>query len=194
MSDVVAVVRAVTEAMESLGIVYWVGGSLASSVYGTPRLTQDVDMVADLKEEQVDALVAALEAEFYIDGEAARRAIRERRSFNVIHLDTMYKTDIFVLGATRHAQEEKQRRRRKRLGPETDAPAVYFCSAEDIILQKLRWYRKGGSISEKQWNDVLGVMKVQAKTLDYTYLRQWAIDLNINDLLDRALNDAGLSD
>jgi hypothetical protein len=192
MPDAVAVAQAVANALESLGVVYWIGGSMASSIYGTPRSTQDVDFVAELKEEQVDALVAALEAEFYIDGEAIRRAIRSRRSFNLIHLDTMYKADIFVLGADHHAQEEKKRRRKERLGPEPDAPTAYFCSAEDIILQKLLWYRKGGNISDRQWNDVLSVMKVQANNLDLNYLRTWAIDLNINDLLDKALIDAGL--
>ncbi len=194
MADAVAVAQAVAEALEKLGIIYWIGGSMASSIYGTPRSTQDVDFVAELKEEQVDALVDALKDEFYIDGEAVRRAIRTRRSFNVIHLDTMYKADIFVLGADRHAQEEKERRRKERLGSEPDAPTAYFCSAEDIILQKLVWYRKGGNISDRQWNDVLSVIKVQANNLDYAYLRRWAFELNINDLLDKALSDAGLSD
>ncbi|MGH9938829.1 MAG: hypothetical protein ACREAM_21520 [Blastocatellia bacterium] len=166
---------------------------MASSIYGTPRSTQDVDFVAELKEEQIVALVAALEAEFYIDSAVVRRAVRSRRSFNVIHLDTMYKADIFVLGADRHAQEEKQRRRIERLGPGPDAPTAYFCSAEDVVLQKLLWFRKGAGVSERQWNDLLSVLKVQANALDYDYLNRWATELGVADLLVRAFDDAGIA-
>jgi hypothetical protein len=190
MADAVAVARAIAGALENLGIVYWIGGSMASSIYGTPRSTQDVDIVAELNEEHVEALVASLEADFYIDAESVRRAIRSRRSFNIIHLGTMYKTDIFILGSHPHAQEEKQRRRKEPLGPEPDAPAAYFCSAEDIVLQKLRWFRKGGGVSDRQWNDILGVLKVQAGSLDSEYLRTWAVDLGIHDLLEKAFLDA----
>ncbi len=190
MADAVTVAHAVARALEDLGVVYWIGGSMASSIYGTPRSTQDVDIVAELKEEHVEALVAALGNEFYIDGESVRRAIRSHRSFNVIHLGTMYKTDIFILGNHRHAQEEKQRRRKEPLGPEPDAPTAYFCSAEDIVLQKLLWFRKGGGISDRQWDDILSVLKVQAKALDYDYLRTWAAELNVSDLLDQAIIDA----
>jgi len=152
-----------------------------------------VDFVAELKEEQVDDLVAALESEFYIDREVVRRAVRSRRSFNVIHLDTMYKADVFVLGADGHAQAEKQRRRIEPLGPELNSPTAYFCSAEDIVLQKLRWFRKGGGVSDRQWNDLLSVLKVQANALDYDYLRHWATELTVDDLLLRAFDDAGIT-
>ena len=194
MANPVAVAQSIAQALENLGVVYWIGGSMASSIYGTPRSTQDVDFIAELKEEQADALVAALEAEFYIDPEAVRRAIRSRRSFNVFHLDTMYKADIFVLGRDHWAQEEKQRRRVEPLGPEPDAPTAYFCSAEHIVLQKLLWFRKGGGISDRQWNDVLSVLKVQADKLDYDYLQHWAANLALSDLLEKAFDDAGLTD
>ena len=147
----------------------------------------------ELREEQVAGLVAALENDFYIDGEAARRAVRTHRSFNVIHLDTMYKADIFVMGADRHAQEEKQRRRREPLAAGADAPTAYFCSAEDIVLQKLLWFRKGGGISERQWNDLLTVLRVQADALDKNYLARWAADLGISDLLEKACADAWIT-
>ncbi len=192
MSDIISVAHMLAQTLEKLGVVYWIGGSMASAIHGVPRSTQDVDFVAELKEEQVDDLVAALESDFYIDREVVRRAVRSRRSFNVIHLDTMYKADVFVLGADGHAQAEKQRRRIEPLGPEPNSPTVYFCSAEDIVLQKLRWFRKGGSVSDRQWNDLLSVLKVQVNALDYDYLRYWAAELGVDDLLIRAFNDAGV--
>lgn len=192
MSEAVKVAQTIAQTLERLGIVYWIGGSMASSIYGTPRSTQDVDFVAELNEGQIDTLVAALESEFYIDSEVVRRAVRSRRSFNLIHLDTMYKADIFVLGADRHAQEEKRRRRIEPLGPGPDAPTAYFCSAEDIVLQKLLWFRKGGGVSERQWNDLLAVLKIQANALDYDYLKRWAAELGIVDLLLRSFDDAGV--
>ena len=174
MSDAVAVAQILTQTLENLGIVYWIGGSMASSIYGLPRSTQGVDLVAKLREEQVDDLVAALESEFYIDSQAVRCAVLALRSFNVIHLDTMYKADIFILGKDPRAQEEKQRRRLEPLGKGSDAPTAYFCSAEDIVLQKLLWFRKSDGVLERQLDDVKNVLKIQANTLDYGYLNRWA--------------------
>lgn len=193
MSEAVEVAQRLIQTLEKLGIVYWIGGSMASSVYGLPRSTQDIDMVAELKEEQIDELVAMLESDFYIDDQAVRRAVGSQRSFNVIHLDTMYKADIFVLGKDGHAQEEKQRRRFEPFGKGTDSPMAYFCSAEDIVLQKLRWFRKGGNASERQLNDVQNVLKVQADVLDYDYLNRWAAEWGIADLLEQAFVDTGLT-
>lgn len=158
---------------------------MASSIYGLPRSTQGVDLVAELREEHVDDLVTALESEFYIDSQAVRRAVLALRSFNVIHLDTMYKADIFILGKDRRTQEEKQRRRLEPLGKGPDAPTAYFCSAEDTVLQKLLWFRKSGGVLERQLDDIQHVLKVQAKTLDYDYLNRWAADLGILDLLEK---------
>ncbi|HEX5080582.1 MAG TPA: hypothetical protein VFY40_00955 [Blastocatellia bacterium] len=192
MSDIAAVAHTLVKTLEKLGVVYWIGGSMASAVHGVPRSTQDVDFIAELKEEHVDDLVAALESDFYIDREVVRRAVRSQRSFNVIHLGTMYKADVFVMGADNHAQAEKNRRAIEPLGPEPNSPTAYFCSAEDIVLQKLRWFRKGGGISERQWNDILSVLKVQINTLDYDYLKHWAMELEVADLLLKAFDDAGI--
>lgn len=193
MVDAIVVAQTLTQTLEKLGIVYWIGGSMASSIYGLPRSTQDVDLVAELKEEQVNDLVAALESEFYIDSQAVRRAVQSLRSFNVIHLDTMYKADIFILGKGRRAQEEKQRRRLEPLGKGPDAPTAYFCSAEDIVLQKLLWFCKSGGVLGRQLDDVQNVLKVQANALEYDYLKRWAADLGISDLLEKAFDDAGIT-
>jgi hypothetical protein len=193
LGDALLVLQTVAQALEDLGIPYLIGGSLASSIYGTPRLTQDVDFVADLREEQVEPLVAALQTEFYIDDLAVRRAIRIQRSFNVIHLATMYKADVFVLKAEPYAQEQMRRRREELLKFAGGEAPIWFCTAEDVVLQKLRWFRKGGGLSAQQWNDLLSVLKVQAERLDYAYLRHWAAELGLDELLTQALADAGIS-
>ncbi len=193
MSDAVRIALLLAQTFEKLGVIYWIGGSLASSVHGWPRSTQDVDLVAELNETQVDDLVAALENEFYIDGKSVRDAIAHHRSFNVIHLDSVYKADIFILGTSRFAQVEKQRRRLEFLTSEPAAPSAYFCSAEDIVLQKLLWFRKSEEVLTKQLDDVQGVLKVQTDRLDYDYLHNWATELSISDLLDKALADAGIT-
>jgi hypothetical protein len=192
LPDPIQIVAQVARVLEEIGIPYLVGGSLASSRYGLPRTTQDVDLVVDLREEQVGSLIRALRDEFYIDAGMIREAIRHRSSFNVIHLQAAYKVDLFLLKADTWAQREMARRRAERIGPE-GLITLYFCSPEDIILHKLDWYRLGGGVSDRQWNDVLGVLKVQASELETAYLRQWASELGLTDLLERALREAGVT-
>ena len=194
MSDAIHVAQFLAEVLEKLGVVYWIGGSMASSTYGMPRSTQDVDLVADLKEEHIDDFVAALENDFYIDRLAVRRAVSSQRSFNVINLDSMYKADIFVLGSTPYAQAEKARRRLDPLGNWPGAPTAYFCSAEDIVLQKLVWFRKSNGVLTRQLEDVRQVLKVQANALDFSYLHRWAAELGVADLLKTAIADAEVID
>ena len=137
-----------------------VGGSLASSVHGIPRATQHIDIVADIKPVQVDSLVKAFEGEFYIDADMVQDAIKYRSSFNIIYLETMFKVDIFVLKNDLASQDEMNRRQPYQASE--DSQSVFFVSsAEDIIIQKLHWFQLGGKTSERQWNDILGVFKVQ---------------------------------
>ena len=177
---------------DRLGIPYLVGGSLASSLHGIPRATQDADLVIDLRRHRVEALVAALEKDFYVDLERARAAAARRASFNVIHLGTMLKVDLFVLRDEEFHRGQMARRARMRLG-ETSESTVEVASAEDTVIEKLRWYRLGGETSERQWLDVLGVLKVQGGSLDRDYLRRWADDQGVRDLLDRAFLEAGIT-
>ncbi|OGQ12070.1 MAG: hypothetical protein A2138_01245 [Deltaproteobacteria bacterium RBG_16_71_12] len=184
-----AVTVMVARAFESLGVRYLIGGSLASSFHGVPRSTNDADLVAELPVTMADALAAELTPAFYADAEMIRDAARRGGSFNVIHLDTMFKVDVFV--ATRDAlvQEELARRQEHRLAPDEDVRA-FFASAEDTVLQKLDWFRKGGEVSDRQWRDVLGVIQVQGSALDVEYLRRWAPHLRVVALLERALQEA----
>lgn len=185
-AEPVLVTLRVAAELERLGVEYLVGGSIASSVHGRPRTTQDVDMVARLAGRHIPALVAALEQEFYIDAGMANDAITRRASFNIIHLATMLKVDIFVFNGDELSQAEMQR---KVAVPLRDA-MVWFASPEDIVLQKLDWYRKGEGVSERQWRDTLGVIAVQGARFDLVYTRAWAEKLALTELFERALVEA----
>jgi hypothetical protein len=193
LPDPIQVVAQVARALEEIGIPYLVGGSLASSRYGLPRTTQDVDLVVDLREDQVVRLVNVLQDEFYIDAGMIREAIAQRSCFNVIHLQAAYKVDLFLIKADTWAQMEMARRRTERTGPDDSSVTLNFCSPEDIILHKLDWYRLGGGVSDRQWSDVLGVLKVQASALEGAYLRHWTSELGLTELLDRAMREAGVT-
>jgi hypothetical protein len=190
--DILTVIEPVIQAFEQLGIAYYIGGSVASSAHGIFRATLDVDIVANVKPRHVRLLVNMLQAEYYIDEEMILEAIRRRASCNLIHLETMHKVDIFILKQTPYDTESFDRRRKNTLDEEQELE-FYLASAEDIILSKLAWFRMGGGVSETQWNDVLGVLKVQDKALDMDYLRHWAAELNLTDLFGQALEDAGIN-
>lgn len=173
-----------------IGVDCYVGGSFASSFHGTPRTTNDVDLIADLKLAQVPILVAELQERYYIDPQQAIEAVRRRASFNILYLRTMFKIDIFVSGDGPLDRAAMRRRQRIALGE--PAEAVDIASAEDSVLRKLLWYRIGNQVSERQWSDVLGVLKIQAGQLDREYLDGMAAELEIADLWERAAVAAGL--
>ena len=190
-AEILAAITPVVEAFEELGVAYHIGGSVASSAYGILRATFDADLVADLRLEHVLPLVKQLEDEYYIDADAVREAIRRRGSFNAIHLDTILKFTVFI-PKTRPFDQEELRRIRQEVLAEGTRP-FYMASPEDTILNKLEWYRMGGEVSTSQWNDILGVLKVQGTALDMAYMQRWAKALQVTDLLERALVEAGMS-
>lgn len=185
-SDPLIVVARLADIFESLGIPYFVGGSLASSVHGIPRATNAADLGAVVKSTHVTLLVKALEGEFYVAEELIVEAIRDGASFNVIHLPTMFKADIFVLEESGWALQQMMRARPEMISVGDESRAVRFATPEDTILQKLVWYRKGGEVSEQQWKDIQGVLKVQGTTLDSNYMEKAAEILNVADLLQSA--------
>jgi hypothetical protein len=188
LTEPVKVTQRIVQEFEDLKIQYYVGGSLASSLHGIPRATQDVDIIADIAFQHIPKLVKALEAEFYIDGDMIKEAIQRRKSFNLIHYETMFKVDIFIPEPDRSAQEEMERRQQYQV---SDSPQhlFYLASAEDIILNKLQWFQMGGGVSERQWNDVLGVIQVQHKELDRSYLERAAQQRGVADLLRKVFNE-----
>jgi hypothetical protein len=186
LSEPIQVTLRVVTTFERLGIPYLIGGSFASAVHGLVRATMDVDLVADIKPAHIPLLVAILEDEFYIDAEMIRDAIQHTSSFNLIHLETMFKVDVFILKQRPFDLNQMQRRTSQLVG---DSPQdqAYFSTAEDIILAKLEWFRTGGEVSERQWRDILGVLDLQSDRLDFEYLQKWAANLDILDLLQRAI-------
>lgn len=187
-SDVLAALTPVAEAFASLAIAFRVSGSVASSALGVPRSTLDVDLVARMSEAQAAPLAARLSDRFYADADMIRDATRRRGSFNLVHLATMLKVDVFVLKDRPFDQAAFRRQVAIPLAP---GGRPYPCTtAEDAILHKLEWYKLGGATSDRQWHDVLGIISVQAGALDLAWMRHWAQDLGVEDLLARALAHA----
>jgi len=189
----IEVTLAVAAVLERLGIEYVVGGSLATSLHGIPRSTLDVDIVADLRMGHLQGFVAALQTDFFVDSDMVKDAIRRRATFNILHLGTMFKVDVFVIGADELLTTELARKQRMRVQAEPHAE-VFVATAEDMVLQKLLWYRAGGEISDRQWSDIVGVIKTQGPRLDLGYLRLWAGRKDITPLLMRALAEAGAAE
>ncbi|MEM7539385.1 MAG: hypothetical protein AAF639_44930 [Chloroflexota bacterium] len=179
----------VVEVLESLQIRYVVGGSLASAIHGVSRSTLDSDLVADIQLQHVPLLVERLQTHFYVAMDAIFDAVQHRSSFNLIHLESMFKVDIFVAKERRFEQLQLENRQTYFIEPDSTA-TVYVASPEEIILAKLEWYRLGGEISDRQWQDILGVLKMQEGRLDMDYLRTTAVELNVLDLLKKALNES----
>jgi hypothetical protein len=186
--DPIAVAVSVTRVLEALGIAHTIGGSIASSLAGEPRSTVDIDIVAALDDAHVPGLVSALSADFYVDDQALRRAVRERGIANLIHQATQLKVDLHVAGGTPLDEQQLRRRQRADLGA---GRILHVHPPEDILLQKLRWYRKGGDTSDRQWRDVVAIVRVQGPRLDRQYLARHAPSLDVADLLARALREGG---
>jgi hypothetical protein len=188
-SEPTQVTLLITDLLEQLGVRYVIGGSHASSFHGVFRASVGADLVADLRLEHVIPLSVALGERFYRDQAAMRRAIELRRSFNMIHLDSMFKIDIFVPKGRPFDESQLARREAHRISSDPNRTA-FFASAEDTRLAKLDGYRAGGEVSEQQWRDVLGILDVQSDKLDLLYLRSMAASLRANDLLERALSES----
>jgi hypothetical protein len=188
-NEPIEVTLKVTSILEKLGIPYVIGGSLASTLYGMVRTTQDSDIIAEMKLEHVQPFVASLKDEFFIDEEMIPASIQRNSSFNIIHRDSMFKVDVFIPRPRPFSQSQFARAQRQNfsLGSEMSAN---FASAEDTILSKLEWYLMGGEVSDRQWRDILGVLKTRAGELEMDYMHKWAHELKVSDLLERALKES----
>jgi hypothetical protein len=192
-TDFRILLSSVISALEGLKIPYFLGGSVASSAMGLPRATLDIDIVADIPAVQAPRLADAFGSAFYVDRDQITAAIERRSSFNIIHSGTAHKVDIFILKDRDYDREVLSRRRQVLIFEGEGSLRCYLASPEDIILSKLEWYKNGGRISERQWLDVQGVMKVQGRKLDKVYLKKWALTLSISELLNSALLEADLA-
>jgi hypothetical protein len=191
LPETLIVIDTLVNRLDALGIDYFIGGSVASSMHGIYRATNDADIIVDLTANQVDDFVAALSDDFYVDADMIHEALKHDHSFNVIHLPTMVKADLFPTKRTAFSDSEWRRRRLETIR-DSEMQSVYIASAEDMILQKLNWYRLTGERSDRQWGDVQGMLKVQGMALDFAYMAHWAAELGLTDLLETALIDAGM--
>ncbi len=190
MTEPLLVVAELGAAFDRLAIPYLVGGSLASSMYGIPRSIQVVDLVARMESAQGEALAEALEKTFHVDKAMIAGAIAEHYLFNVIHRRTLYKADVFVAGEDPWIDSELERARVEELELEGKNWVLRFASPEDVLLHKLVWYRMGGEVSGRQWEDVDGILKVQSRQLDSAYLERWAEHLGVSELLSRLRDES----
>jgi len=188
--DLLAALTPVLRVLDALGVRHFVGGSIASSAHGVARASVDGDVVAELGAGHVGPFVSALRQAYYVPEERVRDAVARRASFNVIHLDTMLKVDVFV-SKDRPFDRRAFDRSRPTVIEGGAGATLPVSSAEDVVLAKLEWYRRGGEVSERQWTDVLGVLRAGAGSLDLRYLRRGAAELGIDDLLTRALDEVG---
>lgn len=184
----ISVLSLVTNTLDKLNIRYVLVGSFASSFHGLYRATADIDILADIKTEHVGPLYEALKEVFYVDELAMRKAIARGQSFNAIHFDSVFKVDLFVAANHEFTKAQLDRRLLKRLAPD-QSDEIYVATAEDTVLAKLRWFRAGNESSQNQWNDVLGILAVMRGRLDDQYLRTWAKQLGVSDLLHKAFDE-----
>lgn len=173
--------------LTDLDIPHYVTGGVAAVAYGEPRTTRNLNIVVSLLSFQVDSLVQRLETEgFYIPGVEDVRTGR-LNNLNIIHQETIARADLMLTDSSPFEREKFNRRRSLSI---PDRGTLYLASPEDIILNKLLWGYQ--SQSEKQWRDVLGILKIQSQTLDLSYLNQQAEILGIYPALVQALTEAGI--
>jgi hypothetical protein len=184
VTDLAAALSLLIATLERIEAPYVIGGSLASSSHGVWRATKDVDILVAIGESLVDQLAAALGPDWYADPEAMREGIRAGRAFNLIHIPTSYKFDIFPATTSFH-DSELQRAETMRTVVAGGTVVCPVATAEDILVAKLQWFQAGGEVSERQWSDILGLLAVNPQ-LDFEYVRTWAGRLGVASLLARA--------
>jgi hypothetical protein len=185
--DALDVALLVAAAIDRVGGEYFVGGSVASSLQGEPRATNDIDFVVGLS--RVRAFAEALGPQFEVDQAALHDALSNGGSANIFYLPWVIKVDIFGVGSAPYDQMEFARR--KLVQVRVSGERLWVKTAEDTVLRKLLWFRAGGEVSEKQWRDVIGVLRVGGHGLNDAYLDEWASRLGISPLLARARADLG---
>jgi hypothetical protein len=189
-ADAIDVALLVARAIESAGGAYFVGGSIASSFQGEPRATNDIDIVLELPLGRIDALVRALGPSFEVDVDMLRDALLHGRTCNIFYLPLLTKVDLFAIGSSPF--DEVEFARRKPVAVRATGETLVLKTPEDTVIRKLLWYREGGAVSDRQWRDIVEVLRVSGPTMDHAYVTSWSERLGLADLLARARSDSGV--
>lgn len=187
--DLVAALSPVSVALTELGIRHYVVGSVASSFHGASRSTMDVDIVADMTDASVSEFLKCFDKDFYVSEAAIRDAIRRKSCFNLIHLPTSFKVDVFVSRQRPFDVAAMNRATIEHLG-DSHSLEIHVSTAEDAIISKLEWYRKTNETSDRQWNDVTRLLKLLGDATDVEYLKESAQSVGVQDLLERLFSGA----
>jgi len=180
--------RLIVEALEDLQVPYMVVGSIASGAYGEPRMTQDIDIVVDLRSGNVEGLCRRFASpDFHVEPDAVRQAIRTRGQCNIIHGASGNKVDLILLKDTAWNARQFERRQRLEI---IKGRQTCIATPEDIILSKMLWYKEGGS--EKHLRDVAGILKVSGDAVDRQYVSLWAGKMGLADIWQSILRRLGL--
>ncbi len=190
-SEILSALEPLIEVFGKMGIDYYIGGSVASSAFGLPRTTLDIDIVADVKANHAGGLANALKDEYYVDQAMIADAAQNHSSFNLIHNLTCFKIDVFILKGRLFDKLSIMRKKEGILDADFPEKHFFFASPEDVIISKLEWFKMGGSVSERQINDIKGIIKVQGDKLDFDYLKNTANSLKLSDILVKVLNEQG---
>ena len=177
------VALAVGQALESIGVEYFLGGSMASSFQGQPRLTNDLDFVVLMRATDIEPFKTALGPDFEVDEQGLAEAVRRKGSWNIFHLPTVTRVDLFVVKDGEYDAEEFLRKRPFEVAP---GRRLVLKSPEDSVLRKLLWFRAGGEQNSQQFRDVVEVLRVQGGLLNEAYLATWARKLDLEALLEKA--------
>ena len=188
-SEALLALDRIVKIFERLKLRYVVGGSLASATWGEPRSTNDVDLLLELIPEAVPPLFKALRLEHYVDLGAMEEALEQARAFNIIHLGSYQKVDVFVAGASALDRAQLEYAARRILEPDLERE-FFVTAAELIVLRKLDWFRRGGGVSDRQWRDVLAVLRIQSDDLNRELMHDLAGECDLTVLLGRALQEA----
>jgi hypothetical protein len=184
IESVIDLALRVASALEANGGAYFVGGSLASSLQGEPRATNDIDLVITLPIGKIETFRQTLGSDFEVDADMLRDALLHARTANAFYLPSVTKIDFF--GRSYEPFDESEFSRRQRVQVRRDGTTLVIKSPEDTVLRKLLWYRDGGSVSEKQWRDIQSVLRVSGDNMDLDYLNKWARQLGLIDSLTLA--------
>lgn len=190
--EATGVLRDVVDALDALSIRYAIGGSVASSLYGEPRSTHDIDILLQLGAGDVDTLVARLESDYVVFPDAVRSAVVHSSSFQALHKRYFFKVDLFVAGTGILDREQLEHRRFQQL-PNVREEPIAVTAPENIVLRKLDWFRLGDEVSDRQWRDILGVLRIRGPDLDLDYMRDVSRRAGLHALLERALSESGLA-